>query len=139
MAVEHYPLELAEPGGGLHPAVVFVSEEPGDQIRVAVRWAGGDFAAAADDAFTAFCAVREQLAGLELMPRCYGTCRNLILSGMCYQMGSGLSGYLVRLGHPARQQDLVRIFKAGPDMDLVFVAEQQEFKQAWLRSLGIDV
>jgi hypothetical protein len=33
-------------------------------------------------------------------------------------------------------KDLVRIFEAGPDMELVSVAEQRAFKEAWLRSLG---
>ncbi len=106
---------------------------------VTLKWASGALAATAHDAFSAFCEIRERLAALRLVPRCFGACRNLVLSSMAYQMGRGLKGYLVRLGEPARRSDLVGIFDAGPVMDLATVADQQEFKRAWLRSLGIHV
>jgi hypothetical protein len=40
-------------------------------------------------------------------------------------------------GQQARMSDLVEIFDAGPDMDLVSVTEQQEFTLTWYRALGI--
>jgi hypothetical protein len=56
---------------------------------------------------------------------------------MASQMGGGMKGYLVRLGQPAHMSDLVDIFDAGQDMDLVSVHEQEEFKLQWFRSLGV--
>jgi hypothetical protein len=130
------PLELVDAVGAISPAEVLLSEGE-DAYSVRIRWAGREVSASGSDAFSALCTVREQLSEFGLMPRCYGACRNLVVSGMAAQMGGGLAGYLVRLGQQARMSDLVRIFDAGPDMDLVPVPEQQAFKQAWLRSLGL--
>ena len=136
MADDLIPIELVDDTGSVQPATVFVSETPTGELCVTLRWAGGELSASAQDAFTAFCMVRVRLVDFRLLPRCFGACRNLGLSSMAYQMGRGLKGYLVRLGEPARLADLVRIFDKRPDMDLATVAEQKEFKQRWLRSLG---
>jgi hypothetical protein len=82
------------------------------------------------------CNAREKLALLGLVLRCYGACRNLVLSGMCLDMTLGGKGYLARLGQRTTRSDLVDIFAAGSDMDLASVAEQAEFKRQWLKSLG---
>src|SRR5207253_4683734 len=109
------------------PATVIVRVGEDDECRVLIQWAGREVAASGYDAFLALCRVREQLAEFGLKPRCYGGCRNLVVSGMASQMGGGMKGYLVRLGEQARMSDLVPIFDAGPDMDLVSVREQEEF------------
>jgi len=54
---------------------------------------------------------------------------------MCFDMGQGLKGYLVKRGERSQMKDLVAIFEAGRDMDLVSVEEQQAFREEWLRSL----
>jgi hypothetical protein len=105
------------------------------EVRLVVRWAAGEVLGVDWNYFAALCRVREQLAALGLTPRCYGACRNLVLSGMCLDMALGGKGYLARLGQPTGLSDLVSIFASGPDMDLASVAEQEEFKRAWLRSL----
>ena len=133
-----HPVELVDSCGTAIPSEVDVSED-GDEYVVQFRWAGQAVSATGEDAFSALCTARMKLAALGLMPRCYGACRNLVVSGMAVQMGGGLKGYLVRLGQQARMSGLVDIFAAGPDMDLVTVTEQQEFKLAWLRSLGLAV
>lgn len=133
---DEFSLELINVDGSVEPAIVSVCETPEDELVVMLRWRIGELSATSYDAFTAFCAVREQLADLRLAPRCFGACRNLVLSSMAYQMSRGLKGYLVRMGVPAKSSDLVSIFGAGPGMDLSTVAEQQEFKLTWLRSLG---
>lgn len=112
---------------------------PDDKMAVTLQWTGGEFVEVAYDSFTAFSAIRERLAKLGLTPRCFGACRNMVLSSMAYQMSRGLKGYLVRLGEVALRTDLVRIFDAGPDMDLTTVAKQQEFKRRWLESLKFRV
>jgi hypothetical protein len=105
------------------------------EVRLVIRWAAGEAVEVDWNYFAALCRVREHLAALGLTPRCYGACRNLVLSGMCLDMALGAKGYLARLGQPTRLSDLVSIFETGPDMELVSVAEQEEFKRAWLRSL----
>ena len=136
MEDEPISLELIDISARVQAATVVVSARPEDSMAITLSWAGGELVESAYDAFTALCAIRERLANLELTPRCFGACRNLVLSGMAYQMSRGLKGYLVRLGEAARQSDLVRIFDAGLGMDLATVEEQQEFKRMWLRSLG---
>jgi hypothetical protein len=42
--------------------------------------------------------------------------RNLVMSGMCYDMTLGGKGYLARLRQPTKLSDLVNIFAAGPDI-----------------------
>ncbi len=106
------------------------------EVRLVVRWAAGEALGVDWNYFAALCRVREQMAALGLTPRCYGACRNLVLSGMCLDMTLGGKGYLAHLGRPTGLSDLVSIFASGPNMDLASVAEQEEFKQAWLRSMG---
>jgi len=131
-SVEHADLE-----GRTWPASVSVTGARHYFVAIKLRWADQQPMAEAKDAFSAFCKVREELSARGLLPRCYAASRNVVLSSMCYQMSSGLKGYLVRMGQPALLADLVRIFDVGPSMDLVSVREQQEFKRAWLRSLGL--
>jgi hypothetical protein len=137
MDISH-PLELVDEAGTVTAAVVVVSERD-DEYGVGIRWPGREISASGDDAFSALCTLREQLTALGLTPRCYGACRNLVVSGMAAQMGGGLKGYLVRLGHQARMADMVDIFDAGTDMDLATVPQQREFTTAWYRSLGLSV
>src|SRR5262245_3428747 len=131
--IESHPVDLVDAAGAVLPATVSVIEGY-DDYRVQLQWAGRELSATQADAFSALCVLREQLAAFGLTPRCYGACRNLVVSGMAVDMGGGLSGYLVRLGHHARMADLVPIFDAGPDMELASVADQQEFTQLWLNS-----
>lgn len=133
---EIQPLELVDAAGTVFPAEVVISEAD-DEFGVRIRWLDRELSATEDDAFSALCAVRQKLSELGLMPRCYGACRNLVVSGMAAQMGGGMRGYLVRLGQQSRMSDLVDIFDAGPDMDLVSAPGQQEFTRAWHRPLGI--
>ena len=133
-----FSLELLNADSTVHPAIVSVGWATEHKLVVSLRWHIGELSATSYDAFTAFCAVREELADLRLAPRCFGACRNLVLSSMAYQMSGGLKGYLARLGVSAKSSDLVSIFGAGPGMDLATVAEQQEFKLMWLRSLGFS-
>jgi len=140
------PLELITVTGEVQLATVALEhrywtegEVCKTQAQVTLRWSDGEVSGVDWHFFEALCRVRESLAAYRLTPRCYGACRNLIVSGMAADMGRGLKGYLVRLGEPAKLSDLVRIFESGPAMDLVTVAEQREFKRTWLRGFGIVV
>jgi len=105
------------------------------EVRLAFRWPGGESSGIDWHYHAALCRVRERLAEVGLTPRCYGACRNLVLSGMAVDMGLGRRGYLVRLGERSELSDLVDIFQAGPEMDLASVADQGAFRLEWERSV----
>jgi hypothetical protein len=54
---------------------------------------------------------------------------------MIRSMGSGEQAYRLRLGHPARMEDLVEIFASNPEVVPASVGEQEEFYRKWLESL----
>ena len=139
--VKSYPLELVSADGVSIPATAYVSTTPipgsvWRDVVVRVEWSSGEAAGTGCDAFDALRAVREQLAAPGLVPRCFGACRNFVMSPMASQMGSGLVGHLVQLGHPAGK-GMAGTFDTGPDMDLASIAEQEAFKDAWFGSLGL--
>jgi hypothetical protein len=89
------------------------------------------------DYFEALCEVRRKLEAQGLLVNTYGGSRNLVLSGMCRDMSSGLSGYRISLGKRPSRFDLVRIFDTGPDVEAVTVDEQRAFGREWHRSIGV--
>lgn len=130
-------LDLISTSGELLPAVVEleIREPPGkrdlDRHVLTIRWSGGAITTVGrDHYFHALCAAREQLTELGLTPRCYGACRSFSLSGMSAQMSAGLVGYLCDINRPRSEAVSVRTFDAGPEMDLVSVAEQKAYKSA---------
>jgi hypothetical protein len=135
-----FDLELLDPSGGVVHARVEVDcrdwSEGGfrkTEVSLKVRWAGGAVSGVDRNYHASLCRVREQLARLGLTPRCYGACRNFVVSGMGMDMALGAKGYLVRLDQPVRMSDLVDIFQSGPEMDLASVADQAAFKEEWWR------
>lgn len=103
-----------------------------DSVGLRLSWIGREVSAVESHYFSALCAIRVRIAEYGLTPMCYGSCRNLVVSGMAISMGMGLKGYLVELGKPSTTAQLVPIFDSGPDMDLVSVAEQLAFKEQWM-------
>ena len=87
------------------------------------------------DFFEALAKIREVLERRGLVPVCYGASRNVFPSGMARDMGAGLKAYKLTLGQQAFTKDLVGIFDTGPDIDAVFVEEQERFYNGWLNSL----
>ena len=85
------PLDLVDAAGAAVPAEVDVSKGA-DAVTVRIRWAGREVSATDADAFSALCTLRRELAREGLMPRCYGACRNLVVSAMAAQMASGMAG-----------------------------------------------
>jgi hypothetical protein len=100
-----------------------------------LRLGTAEFSGEGPDYFDALCEVRRKLEVEGLLVRSYGCSRNLVLSGMCRDMGAGLNGYRVSLGKRPVRGDLVRIFDTGPDVDPVTVEEQRAFGREWLRSI----
>lgn len=101
------------------------------ECRITLRWEGAEISGVDWNFFMALCRVREQLAPLGLFPRCYGASRNVVISGMAADMGSGLQVYRAEVGRPLELSDLVSIFATGPDVEPVSVEEQRAFQKQW--------
>lgn len=107
------------------------------EVQLELHWPGNCVLGTDWHYFAALCRVREQLSEIGLTPRCFGACRNLVLTGMCVDWFEGESGYLTRLGEPLTARNLVNIFDCGPEMDLVSVAEQAAYKKEWRKSVSM--
>ena len=129
----------------LVPIVTKAGEEAGEaevsyhaenrRCLLQLRLGTSQFLGEGPDYFEALCEVRRQLEAQGLLVRSYGGSRNLFLSGMCRDMGAGLSGYRVSAGKRPARADLVRIFDTGPDVEPVTVDEQRAFGREWLHSI----
>lgn len=138
MEPERRPVTLISSDGSAVPGEFLLWEEsPGDadRVRLAVKFGGGEITHEADDFFSALCSIRTELEVTGLMPRCYGSSRNVYPSGMSRGMGTGDKAYRLYPGQRGRTADLVEIFDDGPDVDPVSVLVQEDHYRAWLESL----
>ena len=67
---------------------------------------------------------------------CRGSKKNIVLSGMCHDMGQGLKGYEVQLGRKSSMKNLVSVFEPI-ERGAVTLEEQEHFKKKWLLILKI--
>lgn len=82
--------------------------------------------------------IRQDLEKDGILLNCYGASKNVRPSGMSISMSGGIMAYKHTLGKKSELKDLVEIWKAGPDVQPVTVAEQDAFFDEWLVSVGID-
>ena len=138
MEPEHRPVILLSSDGTAVPAEFLLweeSPEDADRVRLTVKFGGEEIAHEADDFFSALCSIRTELGAAGLMPRCYGSSRNVYPSGMSQGMGGGDKAYQLYPGQRGRTADLVDIFGDGPDVDSVSVQAQTDYYREWLGSL----
>ncbi len=95
----------------------------------------GVFQSEAEDLFEAFTNIRKQLRSKEIVLLCNGSRRNIYPSPMLRQSGGGKMAYLLRLGVPARKEDIVNIFDPVEISDISTIEKQNEFYDQWLNSL----
>ena len=141
MEPERRPVVLISSDGSTVPGEFLLWEEsPGDadRVRLAVKFGGGEAVYEADDFFSALCSIRTELGVAGLMPRCYGSSRNVYPSGMSRGMGAGDKAYRLYPGQRGRTADMVDIFGDGPDVEPVSVPVQEDHYRAWLESLDSD-
>lgn len=88
-----------------------------------------------DDLFDALVKLRTQLErhGCQLL--CKGARPDVFPSGMSRSMGGGRQAYIMRLGKPARMEDLVDIFDFAAAEQVDVVDAQKEFREKWINSL----
>lgn len=75
--------------------------------------------------------LREVLEVKGYLILCRGAKENIVLSGMCRNMGLGLSGYEIVLGKGAEMEDLVSVFEPI-ESGAVTLEVQELFRQKWL-------
>lgn len=97
---------------------------------------GNKFAGSGLDFFEALLGIRRQIESTGLLLQVYGSSRNVWPSGMARQMGLGRTAYKMTKGKQALKQDMVNIFATGPDVEPATVAEQEQFRNEWVASLG---
>lgn len=90
----------------------------------------------ARDVFACFCDLREHLRAFDTILLCNGACLDAYPSRMSRDMGSGRLIYVTRMGHQARDADMVDLFDEAPAEKIASVEEQGEFHRKWLDSLG---
>jgi len=94
------------------------------------------FNASGSDLFKALWSLREQLELLGMTLLIKGAKKDVVCSGMSRTMGGGRKAYVVRLGEPARQEEIVDILDDITDGELVVsTEEQQDFYKQWVKSL----
>jgi hypothetical protein len=106
-----------------------------DHVRVDLRFADEGVTAVADTFFDALAEIRKVIENKGLRPRCFGASRDVYPSPMIRSMGSGDKAYRLRLGCPAKTEDLVPIFASDPEIIVTSVEGQEEFYQKWPKSL----
>ena len=136
----HFELELADEAGARIPATVDCAAKywnDGQFSRrtcsISLKFGETQLSASEHDFFEALCRLREQFVTLGLAPLCYGACRNVFPSAMLRDMADGLRAYRLRLGSRGKPE-VVEIFSSGDDLDIVSVATQRQFYDAWLQS-----
>ena len=101
---------------------------------ITTRLGEKEYMTQADDYFTAFCQLRENLSEIGITPYCYASSLNVYPSGMARDMAAGLKAYQFTHGFHVSSQDLVHIFDTGEDVTPVSVAEQKAYFDEWLKS-----
>ena len=87
-----------------------------------------------DDLFDCLAKLRLELASEAAMALCNGARLDTFPSGMAREMSGGRKVYLLRMGQPARPQDLVNTFDEAPIDKIASVSEQQAYYLDWLAS-----
>jgi hypothetical protein len=86
------------------------------------------------DLFECLVNLRQELNKINYRPLCNGARFDVYPSGMCRDMGGGLSAYELKLNSKARNDDLVYIFDyASPEL-IASVEEQRDYYHACLNS-----
>src|SRR5688572_28209767 len=85
--------------GGNDEETAILSAFPKDGLcHIQFQYRGKSIEAASRDYFDAFTEIRLQLEKDELIPFCYGASLNVFPSGMCRDMGAGLTAYRLTIG-----------------------------------------
>jgi hypothetical protein len=92
-------------------------------------------AAGGPDLFEALRALRRTLEAEDMRLLCAGARIDVYPSGMSRSMSAGRKAYVLRLGSPARTDDLVDIFAHAASEEVGTVEQQEQYYKNWVASL----
>ncbi len=95
----------------------------------------GAFQSEGNDLFESCINIRQQLSSKEIVLLCNASRRNIFPSPMLRQSSGGKKAYLLRLGVPARREDIVNIFDSVEINNVDTIENQKGFYDQWLKSL----
>lgn len=122
-------------GGADDETLALIEEEQPEACRLTCEYREKSISAEAEDYFEAFCRIRKKLEEEGIIPFCYGASLDVYPSRMSREMSQGKTAYKTEIGKPARRENIVQIFEAGPDVISSKVHAQREYFESWLNSL----
>jgi hypothetical protein len=108
---------------------------PEDVYRAEMEWSGPAIEVSAHDMFEILVRIREQLEPQGWFVAVQGSRLDTFPSGMQRDMGGGLAVYVMRMGEPARLNDVVDTFAEADPGLLATVNAQRERAAEWARSV----
>lgn len=110
-------------GGNVEVELTLLSEDP---AVLQARWGAGEPRRYSGvDLFECLIAVRADLESQSLLLCCQGARKNVSPSGMTRQMSNGRLAYLLSVGRPVSDEDLVDVFAPADCLDVVSIADQK--------------
>ena len=86
--------------------------------------------------FDALRKIRIELEKDGTLLHCFGASEDVYPSGMQISMGPALLAYKMHLGRPSLSKDIVNIFDSDDSVKPSTVAQQELFRESWIRSLS---
>lgn len=125
--------------GELLPARLFHWEESADGSvlqRMEYHVEGTVYAAegGGDQAYPLLCQISLLTEKDGLLPRCNGTAKRFVMSGLAGQFSGGTRGQLATLGQHTTTEDIVDVFDYQDGEEIVTVKEQEEWHQLWMKT-----
>jgi len=96
---------------------------------------GRSWHATGPDLFETLKALRAEASHSGTLVLCAGARKDVYPSRMSRQMGHARKAYVLRLGQPATQNDLIDIFASASAEQIATVPDQEAFYREWLASL----
>jgi hypothetical protein len=116
-------LAVGVEGGSVAVEITLLSERP---AVLRARWGAGDSRRYSGvDLFECLTALRADLELQSLLLCCQGARRDVSPSGLTRQMSNGRLAYLLSVGRPVSDEDLVDIFAPADCADVASVADQK--------------
>jgi hypothetical protein len=106
-----------------------------EPYRAQLEWRGPPIDVGAGDMFEALVRIREQLEPQGWFVAVQGSRLDTFASGMQRDMAGGLSVYVMRMGEPARSEDVVETFAEADPGLLATVDAQRRRVAEWTRSV----
>src|SRR4051794_28867294 len=104
MSLQRYQVQLVNESNARVSGTFLYDDESGHgRCKLVFQYSEGEITGEWSDFFEAMCQIRDRLESTGWRPVCYGSSRNVYATSTCRDMGRGLKGYRLELGHyPSR-------------------------------------